>query len=538
MLPPVFGLYSTVLSAFAHFIFGINPFQSIGPFALVSLLSGDVSLSQAIALNGTISENNSRMSEPWEMYPFLIPISDLLTLTVSIILFLMLLTGMGKRIKAILPNILIKGFTGAAALSIVTSQVKLVLGITIPPITGTFIMIRTWIALIQEIHQFQIVTFILSISTIIFMASLEFLENNWSLIVNRMFAFLPHRQYVSIESPAAQAHNNLIGGTTTINASDKKGANIPKMLISVIAITCIAYFGKLEEMYSIALVGRIHAGLPEFNSPIRIFNQIDNHKLVSALVFNIIFNGLAISLIIYVTLLSVIQSFPSSPNDHSSERALSIPLGTHEIEPERAPIPSENLSESPIQYRNEVDASETTHIMIENSNQIHVLVQSQQERRKGFLNEWQEEDNELLAISVASLLCSCYSGFAASSSLSRSSILASQTNSKSPLANVVGSIFVIITVMFLTNLIYHVPLTCLAAIIISSLQKTIQNITEVKILWNAAMEKRGLKQWHDFSLFLITFVAVVLFDPCTGIVIGMTASIVWILFKIYHKLSF
>ena len=125
MLPPVSGLYSTVFSAFAHLIFGVSPFQSLGPFALVSLMTGNAIMSTALTLqngNNLTVALQALNDEPWETYPILVPLSEILTVTVAIILFIMFLTKAGLVLKELLPDSLIKGFTGAAAISIAWSR--------------------------------------------------------------------------------------------------------------------------------------------------------------------------------------------------------------------------------------------------------------------------------------------------------------------------------------------------------------------------------------------------------------------------------
>ena len=529
MLPPVSGLYSSVFAAFAHLAFGINPFQSIGPFALVSLLSGEASLGLAMTLKEIKHGNNLLVSRgeasPWESYPFLVPISDILCLMVSIILLLILSTGIGRRIKLILPENLIKGFSIAAALSIVNSQLKLVLGITIAPITGTFIIIRTCIAIISSINQFQPMTFIICGSTVILTLILDYLTKwkNWTILNSRHYNILESSNNGRIDSEYLNTNNS---------------SNFPTMLVSLAIMTCISHYGGLEEKYSISVIGKIPSGVPGYNSPIRIFSLIDDPSMIATIISNIVLNGLAISLVIYVTLLSVTQTFPSplvSKRVDLRARAAAINLNTDENIPDRMPVDSEFFQTEYLENSNEEDQVQSLENQIRNNNQIHVLVQSQEVRRRNFLREWEEEDHELLSISAASFLCSCFSGFVASPSLSRSSILATQTNSKSPLANFIASIFVIITVFFLADLLYSVPVTCLAGIIIASLQSTIRKLLEFKNLLKAVQEKRGWKQWYDLLLFAGTFSAVVIFDPCTGIIIGMSIAIIWNILKYLYK---
>lgn len=92
-LPPIYGLYATISSSICQFLFGVSPFSSLGPFAVVSLMTGDAILSIAMEItpsrtNSTFMAYNTFSDE----YPLLIPIAELLTLSVGLILLLVMAT--------------------------------------------------------------------------------------------------------------------------------------------------------------------------------------------------------------------------------------------------------------------------------------------------------------------------------------------------------------------------------------------------------------------------------------------------------------
>ena len=543
MLPPVAGLYSTVFSAMAHLVFGISPYQSLGPFALVSLMTGNAIMSMALTLTQSGSNSTSSLhaqqDEPWVTYPILIPLSEILTVTVAMILFLMFLTKAGKLLKELLPDSLVKGFTGAAAISIATSQAKLIFGVKIVPITGTCIVIRTWWAILSALPEsFQLVTMLIGLSSMGVVVVLEYLEAHWADLLKRLVG---GRQYILLSSPTATSNEPEHVQAPPVEAlPQKKGVGLPKILISLVLMTGISYLARVNEKYMTALVGDVQSGLPDFNSPFRIFSMVTDSSILLELILAILINAMAISLVSYVTLLSIIQTFPSPNNDGNSN----IDSASHQVRATAMALqssPTRAVTLQPEEEHQRLISAEsgghnanhqhnTDDISIPPSNTI-VVTESLSAQRRQYLKVWEEEDNELLALSVASLLCSCCSGFVASGSLSRSAIL-STLHSNSPLANATASIFVVITVFFLTSLIYWVPLTCLAAVIIISLVATIQKIgPQARGYWKSAKEKNGWKEWRDFSLWATTFIAVVVFDPCIGIVVGMGLATAWKVWK-------
>lgn len=546
-LPPVAGLYSTVFSALAHLVFGISPYQSLGPFALVSLMTGNAIMSMALTLQ-TVSNSTSSLhaqqDEPWVTYPILIPLSEILTVTVAMILFLMFLTKAGKMLKELLPDSLVKGFTGAAAISIATSQAKLIFGVKIEPITGTYIVIRTWWAILCALPEsFQFITMLIGLSSMGVIVALEYLEEHWADLFKRLVG---GRQYILLSSPTATSSEPEHVQAPPVEAlPQKKVVGLPKILISLVLMTGISYLARINEKYMTALVGDVQSGLPDFNSPFRIFNMVTDSSILPELILAILMNAMAISLVSYVTLLSIIQTFPTPPslnNDGDSNNSASPHVRVTAMALQSSPTRAATLQPEEEHQRlifpesggyNVNYQHNTDDISSPPSNTI-VVTESISTQRRQYLKMWEEEDNEILALSIASLLCSCCSGFVASGSLSRSAIL-STLHSNSPLANATASIFVVITVFFLTNLIYWVPLACLAAVIIISLVSTIQKIgPQARGYWKSGKEKNGWKEWRDFSLWATTFIAVVVFDPCIGIVVGMGLTIAWKVWKKFY----
>ena len=114
-LPPIYGLYASLLPLPVYAMLCSSRHMSIGPFALVSLLVAD-SVSAVV---------------PPEQTEAYISAVMLLSLMIGLLHILMAALNMGIIIRFISDSVL-SGFTSAAAILISTSQLKHLLGIHIP----------------------------------------------------------------------------------------------------------------------------------------------------------------------------------------------------------------------------------------------------------------------------------------------------------------------------------------------------------------------------------------------------------------------
>lgn len=114
-LPPIYGLYASLLPLPVYAMLCSSRHMSIGPFALVSLLVAD-SVSAVV---------------PPEQTEAYISAVMLLSLMIGLLHILMAALNMGIIIRCISDSVL-SGFTSAAAILISTSQLKHLLGIHIP----------------------------------------------------------------------------------------------------------------------------------------------------------------------------------------------------------------------------------------------------------------------------------------------------------------------------------------------------------------------------------------------------------------------
>lgn len=131
-------------------------------------------------------------------------------------------------------------------------------------------------------------------------------------------------------------------------------------------------------------------------------------------------------------------------------------------------------------------------------------------------------NRELVAIGASNLVGSFFQCLPVSGSISRTAIQ-DQAGGRTPMANVVTGTLVGLTLLFLTSLFYYLPIPVLASIIIVAVFSMI-DLQEIRYLLQA---KR-----IDGGLAILTFSATLFIGIQEGILIGIAASVIAILYRI------
>lgn len=132
-----------------------------------------------------------------------------------------------------------------------------------------------------------------------------------------------------------------------------------------------------------------------------------------------------------------------------------------------------------------------------------------------------DANHELIAIGAANFVGSFFRSIPISGSFSRSAA-SEQANVKTPLANVITSLVVIATLLFLTPIFYYLPMPALAAIIIVSVMNLI-NFQEFKELFTT----KKTEGW----IAVFTAVSTLFIGIQEGILLGVVASLVNTLYQ-------
>ena len=128
-----------------------------------------------------------------------------------------------------------------------------------------------------------------------------------------------------------------------------------------------------------------------------------------------------------------------------------------------------------------------------------------------------DPNQELIGQGLANLVGSVTQAFPVSGSFSRSAVNIN-AGAKTGMSSVITAVFVLLTLLFLTPLLYHLPQAVLAAVIIMAVIGLV-NFGAIRHAWQANR--------HDGFAAAVTFVATLLFAPHLdqGIVIGAGLAI-------------
>ncbi|KAI8902584.1 sulfate transporter N-terminal domain with GLY motif-domain-containing protein [Globomyces pollinis-pini] len=467
-LPQERGLYSAIIASVVFLVFGSNPSMSVGPFAVVSLMIGNAALSNAFWLEGLIPPLVTSMDDDiWLLHPYLLPLTDLMTLMVGCLIAILLITKVGQYLKVLLPNELISGFTAAAAFSILTSQVKGILKLKLNPISGSCVLLKSWREISSKLLDTHMPSLAISLSTaaiIIILGKVEY-------------------------------YGTKLGSTDGIHP-EQSILKLPKTLIAMVFMTVISAVFNLHQTFDIDVIGIIPTNIPDIHNPIKLLIELPSairHTLIAKVSFDI----MAITLVLYVTNLSIIQTFPSLEGNPSEQTPL--------LTPER--------DATLIDFDQDDNRSEEDEEMMKRDSS-------------------DVEFHELLSLSLSNILCSCFSGYVCCGSLSRSALLGNQTQAKTTMANFICSLLIVITICLLTSFIYHVPIPTLSMVIVFAIKNTAMKVMEFFRLLKIYHIERKETALENVLIWTVTFLGVIILDPSVGILVGMSFCLLWRSFSI------
>lgn len=134
-----------------------------------------------------------------------------------------------------------------------------------------------------------------------------------------------------------------------------------------------------------------------------------------------------------------------------------------------------------------------------------------------------DPNQELIGQGLANILGSIGSSYAISGSFSRSAVNL-QAGAISGISSVVTSVMVVITLLFFTPLLYHLPQAVLAAVIMMAVIGLV-NVHGFIHAWKA--------QWYDGAISILSFLVTLYFAPHLdkGIMVGVALSMLIFLYK-------
>ena len=134
-----------------------------------------------------------------------------------------------------------------------------------------------------------------------------------------------------------------------------------------------------------------------------------------------------------------------------------------------------------------------------------------------------DPNQELIGQGLANIFGSIGSSYSVSGSFSRSAVNL-QAGAVSGISSVVTSVMVVITLLFFTPLLYHLPQAVLAAVIMMAVIGLV-NVKGFIHSWKA--------QWYDGAISILSFLVTLYFAPHLdkGIMVGVGLSMVVFLYK-------
>ncbi|PFX33451.1 sulfate anion transporter 1-like isoform X1 [Stylophora pistillata] len=257
-LPPVTGLYTAIIPVLVYMIMGTSRHLSVGSFAVICLMVAQVVEREvgSMPLAPTPTPGNDSMSSPsptegtalWtpEMSAKM-EVALSLSLLVGIIQIIMGAVKMGF-LATFLSEPLISGFTTGSAVLVVNSQLKHILGVKVPQISGAFAAVKIFIHMLKNIPSANVGAIITGVLCLIVLIGLKQVNERYK---------------------------------------QKMKVPIPAELLVVVVGTLISYGAKISLNYGTQIIGDIPKGLPPLSVPSlsRISNIFSDAFVIAVVIF-------------------------------------------------------------------------------------------------------------------------------------------------------------------------------------------------------------------------------------------------------------
>ncbi|KAM5301327.1 sulfate transporter isoform 1-T4 [Glossophaga mutica] len=238
---PVYGLYTSFFASLIYFLLGTSRHISVGIFGILCLMIGEVvdrelnkagyDTAHSAPSLGMVS-NGSTSLDPvsdsiCDRSCYAITVGSTVTFMAGVYQVAMGFFQVGF-ISVYLSDALLSGFVTGASFTILTSQAKYLLGLSLPRSNGVGSLITTWIHIFRNIHKTNICDLITSLLCLLVLLPTKELNEHFK---------------------------------------SKLKAPIPTELIVVVAATLASHFGKLNEKYNTSIAGHIPTGFMPPKAP-------------------------------------------------------------------------------------------------------------------------------------------------------------------------------------------------------------------------------------------------------------------------------
>ncbi|XP_027694513.1 chloride anion exchanger [Vombatus ursinus] len=383
-VPPVYGLYAAFFPVIVYFFFGTSRHLSVGPFPILSMMVGAV-----VTKIGSATDTEK------------VTAAASITVLVGIIQLGLGILQIGF-VVIYLSESLISGFTTAAAIHVVVSQLKFILQLPVPPHTDPFSLFKVLHSIFSQIRNTNIADLVTSLVILI----IVFIVKE----INQRF-------------------------------QNKLPVPIPIELIMTVIAAGVSYGFDFQSKFQVAIVGKMERG---FKIPSAPSMKIWQDNIGDAFIIAIIGFAVAFSV---ASVYSIKYDYHISGNQ------------------------------------------------------------------------------ELIAFGLGNIVGGSFTGFAASTSLSRSGVQES-TGGKTQIAGFLSAIIVLIVIVAIGFLLEPLQKSVLAALALGNLKGMLMQFAEVYRLWK--------KDKYDCAIWIFTFLAAVVL----GLAYGLAASIAFQLLTVVFRTQF
>ncbi|XP_045677342.1 sulfate transporter [Phyllostomus hastatus] len=238
---PIYGLYTSFFASLIYFLLGTSRHISVGIFGILCLMIGEVvdrelnkagyDTAHSAPSLGAVSNGSASLAPMSDSICdrscYAIRVGSTVTFMAGVYQVAMGFFQVGF-VSVYLSDALLSGFVTGASFTILTSQAKYLLGLSLPRSSGVGSLITTWVHIFRNIHKTNICDLITSLLCLLVLLPTKELNEHFK---------------------------------------SKLKAPIPTELIVVVAATLASHFGKLNEKYNTSIAGHIPTGFMPPKAP-------------------------------------------------------------------------------------------------------------------------------------------------------------------------------------------------------------------------------------------------------------------------------
>uniref|UniRef100_UPI003AB0610F sulfate transporter n=1 Tax=Centroberyx gerrardi TaxID=166262 RepID=UPI003AB0610F len=257
---PIYGLYTSFFSSIIYALLGTSRHISVGIFGVLCLLVGQV-VDRELAVAGYVTEGisggndsavllagrgNGSVGTECDRSCYAIMVGATVTFTAGVYQVLMGVFQVGF-VSVYLSDSLLSGFATGASLTILTSQLKYLLGLRLPRPQGWFTLVKTWYGLLSSLGSTNICDLVTSLLCLLVLVPAKELNDRFKA---KLKAPIPFELFVVIAATLAShfGHFNTEYGSGVAGAIPT--GFLPPQLPSWSLIPNVAV-----DAFSIAIVG-------------------------------------------------------------------------------------------------------------------------------------------------------------------------------------------------------------------------------------------------------------------------------------------